>query len=120
MSLKLETDEDLPFAVDLLDSLHVDYELNEGGLRLQGGASAALNGDSITIQVPSPWWGLGLSLLCLAGPKMVLQNPGALTSLWPRYWTLYRGLPKPSLEKRDPSPKEQTEDAPRKRRRIVG
>jgi 3-phosphoshikimate 1-carboxyvinyltransferase len=119
MSLKLEPDQDLPFAVDLLDSLHMGYELAEGELRLQGDARAAQDSGPVTIQVPSPWWGLGLSLLCLAGPKLVLQNPGELTSLWPRYWTLYRGLPKPSLEKRDTSPKEQTADASRKRRRIV-
>jgi len=119
MSLKLEPDEDLPFAVDLLDSLHMDYELAEGKVRLPGSKSAALESGPLTIQVPSPWWGLGLSLLSLAGPKMVLQNPGELTSLWPRYWTLYRGLPSPSLEKRDTSPKEQTTDATRKRRRIV-
>lgn len=120
LGLKLDPDQDLPFAVDLLDSLHKAYEIEDGRLILQGGLGGTGDPAQLSFQAPSAWWGLGLALLSMARPNMVLRNPGELTSLWPRFWTLYRGLPEPGMEKREENPKESaTDHGARKKRRIV-
>lgn len=55
---------------------------------------------------PSPAWALGLALAACARPVhcggFKLGNPGILTQLYPGFWALYNGLPRPSERQRNP------------------
>ncbi len=118
--LDLEPEGDLPFAVDLLDSLQVAYELTGGKLVLGQGDRWNGRHVEVSFQVPTAWWGLGLALVSMIRPNMTLKNPGELTSLWPQFWTLYRGLPEPTMErKQEPDRENAADHGSRKRRRIV-
>lgn len=67
---------------------------------------------------PSPAWALALAVAACARPRRCLGfrlgNPGIVTALFPAFWSLYNGLPSPTLERRD-TPEA---PAPRERRRI--
>ncbi|MDE5878870.1 MAG: 3-phosphoshikimate 1-carboxyvinyltransferase, partial [Desulfovibrio sp.] len=67
---------------------------------------------------PAASWALALALTACARPErclgLRLGNPGVLTALYPGFWALYNGLPRPALRKR-----EEPEPAPaREHRRI--
>ena len=68
---------------------------------------------------PTASWALALALAACARPERCLGfrlgNPGVLTSLYPGFWALYNGLPRPSARQR-----EEAEPAPQRRehRRI--
>ena len=96
-------------------------ELEDGALRTapalerdggKGFAAPAWN-------APSPAWALALALAACARPERChgfrLGNPGVLTALWPGFWALYNGLPRPAARQR-----EETGPAPQQRehRRI--
>jgi 5-enolpyruvylshikimate-3-phosphate synthase len=44
---------------------------------------------------PSPEWSLAYALAAYLKPGLKLDNPGSLSELMPRFWSLYNGLPKP-------------------------
>ncbi|WP_165175156.1 3-phosphoshikimate 1-carboxyvinyltransferase [Desulfovibrio sp. ZJ369] len=48
---------------------------------------------------PTPTWALGLALAACARPHLKLGNPGIMTALYPAFWSLYNGLPEPSLRR---------------------
>ncbi|MBD5627197.1 MAG: hypothetical protein HDQ90_06935, partial [Desulfovibrio sp.] len=54
---------------------------------------------------PAPAWAVALALAACARPERChgfrLGNPGVLTALYPGFWALYNGLPKPSPRKRE-------------------
>lgn len=67
---------------------------------------------------PSPAWALALALAACGRPErchgLRLGNPGVVTALYPGFWALYNGLPKPSFKKRE----EPEAPAPARGRRI--
>lgn len=95
-------------------------ELVEGSLRpspeLQRDGGKAFSAP--VWNAPSPSWALALALAACARPErchgLRLGNPGVLTALYPGFWALYNGLPKPSPRKR-----EEPETAPPARGRRI-
>lgn len=91
------------------DTLRPAPEPRDGGKPFAGPAWNA----------PSPAWALALALAACARPGrchgLRLGNPGVLTTLYPGFWALYNGLPRPALRQRDGA-----EEAPavREHRRI--
>jgi hypothetical protein len=77
--------------------------------------------DDIRLRAPDPWWTLGTALVSTVRRNIALENPGELASLWPQFWSLFKGLPEPqnrmfSAKNEDTG---QEGNEPRKRRRIV-
>lgn len=65
---------------------------------------------------PTPAWALGLALAACAKPHLKLGNPGIMTGLYPAFWSLYNGLPEPSVRR---TAAEETATAPARRRIIT-
>lgn len=97
------------------------------GLELVGGAlrpGPALGRDGAKGCAPPAWnapsaaWALALALAACARPERChgfrLGNPGVLTGLYPGFWALYNGLPRPAPRKR-----EEAEAAPPARGRRI-
>jgi 5-enolpyruvylshikimate-3-phosphate synthase len=69
------------------------------GLRLEGRtlpppAGPARRG-ATPWTAPTPAWAMSLALCAFARPRLVLANPGVMTGLYPRFWTLYNALHAP-------------------------
>lgn len=75
--------------IELLEHLGIRYLITENGLALSPGR---LNWES-PWTAPTPFFGMALGLLAWIRPGISLDNPGEISSHWPRYWTLYNGLP---------------------------
>lgn len=73
--------------------------------------------ESISWNAPSGRWALALAVAaCARGalPGFKLGDPGIMTTVWPRFWTVYNSLPEPRIHRA-------VEDAipEKKRRRVV-
>ncbi len=95
-------------------------ELVDGALRLSPELQrdAGKEFSAPVWNAPAPAWALALALAACARPERChgfrLGNPGVLTALYPGFWALYNGLPKPSPRKR-----EEPEAAPPSRGRRI-
>ena len=73
--------------------------------------------ESISWNAPSGRWALALAVAaCARGalPGFKLGDPGIMTAVWPRFWTVYNALPEPGKIRR-----EENAAAEKKRRRII-
>lgn len=119
-ALRPADEEETGHVRQVLDTLRVAYEIEGGGaVRIRSGPEGPF--DEIRLRAPGPWWTLGTALLSLARRNIALENPGELASLWPQFWSLFKGLPDPQNRtqagKREDVKQEGHER--RKRRRIV-
>ena len=70
---------------------------------------------------PSPAWAMAYALAAFARPRLTLANPGIMTALYPRFWTLYNALPEPPAAQAVPGEErneERNDTARRKRVRL--
>ncbi|WP_320171332.1 chorismate mutase [Maridesulfovibrio sp.] len=99
--------------VELLERLGIRYERGETELTVMPGR---LKWDE-PWTAPTPFFGIALGLLAWMRPGISLDNPGDINELWPRYWTLYNGLPVIDGLK-DPEVKKEDESKARRRIKI--
>ncbi|WP_027720412.1 chorismate mutase [Maridesulfovibrio zosterae] len=91
--------------IELLERLGIRYERGDNDLSITPGR---LKWDE-TWSAPNSFFGIALGLLAWMRPGISIENPGDLTDLWPRYWTLYNSLPEinglkdPEVKKEDDS-----------------
>ncbi len=85
--------EDLDYALDILKKLGCSFSYDQQVLRI--GSLPVGGKDPITLRSPSPWWCMAIALISLKRPNIVLKNPGELSRLWPHFWSLFKGLPRP-------------------------
>lgn len=96
-------------------------ELVEGALRpgLELARDSGKGFSGPAWNAPSPAWALALALAACARPERChgfrLGNPGVLTALYPGFWALYNGLPRPSARQRE----EVEAEAPRREHRRI-
>ncbi|WP_291325049.1 chorismate mutase [Desulfovibrio sp. UCD-KL4C] len=99
--------------IELLERLGLQYARTESGVQITPGRLQWEDAWS----APTPYFGIALGLMAWIRPGLSLQNPGDITELWPRYWTLYNSLPEIDGLK-DPEIKDRNDDAKSNRRRI--
>ncbi|NDV25874.1 chorismate mutase [Desulfovibrio sp. JC010] len=99
--------------VELLERLGIKYEREDDGLTVIPGR---LKWDEAW-SAPTPFFGIALGLLAWMRPGISIENPGDVTDLWPRYWTLYNSLPEINGLK-DPEVKKKDESKTRRRIKI--
>lgn len=101
---------DIPdVAIELLDRMNADYEVDNDVLKL-GGGSLEWEGSWAS---PDIEWTLCCALMAYVRPHIGLENHAELTIAWPQFWNFYNTLPTGRMKPR-PS-KEEPND---KRRRI--
>ncbi len=76
-------------ALELLERLGQRCEFVEGACLLTPG-ELAWEG---SWAAPGPFFTLALALAGYLRPNLAVDNPGELTALWPRFWSLYNALP---------------------------
>ncbi|WP_321400715.1 chorismate mutase [Maridesulfovibrio sp.] len=99
--------------IELLERLGIKYERGDEELTVLPGR---LKWDEAW-SAPTPFFGIALGLLAWMRPGISIENPGDLTDLWPRYWTLYNSLPEINGLK-DPEVKKKDESKTRRRIKI--
>lgn len=124
LSLVMGLSMDREFRLALPDD---DILLDEGLQLLERmGATANIAENVATIGAMKPRWTeswsapgsetlLGMALAALIKPGAALENPGDLTSLWPKFWNLYNTLPDGTYERPKEEPKN---DDGKKRKRV--
>ena len=90
---------------------------NEEGVLTLSGKGAP----NVLWNAPSPTWAMALALAALArkGEGFKLGNPGVITGLWPKFWSVYNSLPG-NQEKPKKDSAHQDAETPRRRRIISG
>ncbi|MFW5500825.1 MULTISPECIES: chorismate mutase [unclassified Maridesulfovibrio] len=99
--------------IELLERLGIKYERGEEELTVLPGR---LKWDEAW-SAPTPFFGIALGLMAWMRPGISLENPGDISDLWPRYWTLYNSLPEVNGLK-DPEVKKKDESTTRRRIKI--
>lgn len=98
--------------INLLEHMGIKYLNTENGLAIRPGR---LIWDS-PWTAPSPFFGMALGLLAWIRPGIAIDNPGEISSHWPRFWNLYNSLPEvTSLI----PPKREKQDDPKSNRKRV-
>lgn len=92
--LRVDSGEDLDFALLLLDLLKAEYSIQDQVLDIHSGLNLQ-HCPPLKIHTVNAWWSMALAVIALKRPKMSVQNPGELTRLWPQFWSLFKGLPDP-------------------------
>jgi hypothetical protein len=84
---------------------------------------APVHRDATPWTAPSPAWAMAYALAAFDRPRLKLANPGIMTTLYPRFWALYNGLPDPlaaaltaQREEHNDTPKEERNDTPKRKR----
>lgn len=88
------------------------YQSADGMLRKKSQVN-----ETVSWNAPSGRWALALAVAaCARGalPGFKLGDPGIMTAVWPRFWTVYNALPEPGKIRR-----EENAAAEKKRRRII-
>ncbi|MHC1700895.1 MAG: hypothetical protein AB9900_07935 [Humidesulfovibrio sp.] len=101
-------------AVDLLERLGVEHEVQDEVLVVLPGALKAWEGVWTS---PDPHSTLALALLSFLRPGIAIDNPGGLAFLWPRFWSVYNALP--LVREQAPAPKEPEKHAVTSRKQRV-
>ena len=99
--------------IELLERLGIKYERGEEELTVLPGR---LKWDEAW-SAPTPFFGIALGLMAWMRPGISIENPGDITDLWPRYWTLYNSLPEINGLK-DPEVRKKDESKTRRRIKI--
>ena len=99
--------------IEMLERLGIKYERGEEELTVLPGR---LKWDEAW-SAPTPFFGIALGLMAWMRPGISMENPGDITNLWPRYWTLYNSLPEINGLK-DPEVKKKDESTTRRRIKI--
>ncbi|MDR0238735.1 MAG: 3-phosphoshikimate 1-carboxyvinyltransferase [Deltaproteobacteria bacterium] len=88
---------------------------------------APVQHDATPWTAPSPAWAMAYALAAFARPRLQLANPGIMSALYPRFWTLYNTLPEPwtsqavhGEERNEEHNEEGNDKTPRKRVRLSG
>ena len=117
--LCLDSGQDMDFAAHILSGLNMESEQRTAKeLRIR--PARGRQQESLTVTAPNAYWSLGLALTALSGSKLSLKNPGALTALWPQFWSLYKELPRPKGKTATTGgQKEESDHGQKRRRRIV-
>lgn len=76
-----------------------------------------------TLEAPDAFWGMALALISFRHPGISLANPGELTTLWPRFWSIYQNVlsvPKTKFEDKHAkaSEKNADEQSEKRKRRV--
>lgn len=83
-------------------------ELEDEKLRLRAETTGSKAFVVPVWNAPSPAWALALALAACARPERCqgfkLGNPGILTQLYPGFWALYNGLPRPQARQAEEEP----------------
>ncbi|TIH12256.1 5-enolpyruvylshikimate-3-phosphate synthase [Marinifilum sp. JC120] len=99
--------------IELLERLGIRYQRGDEELTVIPGR---LKWDEAWF-APSPFFGIALGLMAWIRPGIAIENPGDLTDLWPRFWTLYNSLPEINGLK-DPEVRKKDESTTRRRIKI--
>jgi 3-phosphoshikimate 1-carboxyvinyltransferase len=115
----LESGQDMDFATHILSGLNMESEqITAQELRIR--PARGRQQEPLSVTAPNAFWSLGLALIAMTGAKMSIKNPGALTGLWPQFWSLYKELPQPKVRTVTAAvQKEERDNAQKRRRRIV-
>ncbi|MBS3779822.1 MAG: hypothetical protein KGY41_05470, partial [Desulfovermiculus sp.] len=115
----LDSGQDMDFAAHILSVLNMESE-QRSAQELRIRPARGRQQEPLAVTAPTACWGLGLALIALTGSRLSLKNPGALTALWPQFWTLYKELPRPRVKTATSvSKKEENNRDQKRRRRIV-
>lgn len=115
----LDSGQDMDFAAHILSGLNMESE-QRSAQELRIRPARGRQQEPLAVTAPTACWGLGLALMALTGSRLSLKNPGALTALWPQFWTLYKELPRPRVKTATAgSKKEENNHDQKRRRRIV-
>ena len=79
---------------------------------------APVHRDAIPWTAPSPAWAMAYALAAFARPRLKLANPGVMTTLYPRFWSLYNALPEPQAHHQTAHNEEQHDKTTRRRVRL--
>lgn len=102
----------LEYGINLLEHMGIRYLSTENGLALTPGR---ISWDA-PWAAPTPFFGIALGLLAWMRPGISLENPGEISSHFPRFWTLYNGLPE--VTSLVPPKKEKIDDPKSNRKRV--
>ncbi len=115
----IDSGQDMDFAAHILSGLNMESE-QRSAQELRIRPARGRQQEPLAVTAPTACWGLGLALIALTGSRLSLKNPGALTALWPQFWTLYKELPRPRVKTATSgSKKEENKHDQKRRRRIV-
>ncbi|MFW6326053.1 MAG: chorismate mutase [Desulfovermiculus sp.] len=117
--LCLESGQEMDFATHILSGLNMESEQRTAQeLRIRPARGRQL--EPLSVTAPNACWSLGLALIAMTGAKVSIKNPGALTGLWPQFWSLYKELPQPKVKTvASGGQNEERNNAQKRRRRIV-
>ncbi len=101
-------------AVDLLERLAVEHEIQGDALVVQPGVLKGWDGVWTS---PDPHTTLALALFSFLRPGIAIDNPGGLAFLWPRFWSVYNALP--VVREHAPAPKEPEKNVAKSRKQRV-
>jgi 5-enolpyruvylshikimate-3-phosphate synthase len=117
--ISVDSGQDMDFAVHILSAMGMESE-QRTARELKVRPVRGRQQEGLVVTAPNAFWCLGLALMALTGADVRIKNPGALTSLWPQFWSLYKELPRPRANVVSKAGKQEEEDdAPKRRRRIV-
>ncbi len=108
----------LPVVLDRAENDLLDGFVAQAGMALNKGAVAVV-ADAPAARIwtsPDAYWTMAFALLAFLKRSIRLANPSSVTDLMPLFWTVYNGLPEPSLTRK---PKQESTDEQPKRRRII-
>ncbi len=82
-------------------------------------AEHARDSSRVGLEAPDAMWGMAIAMLSFVHPGLTLNNPGELTTLWPRFWHVFQTVLSKSKPKTEPSPTETADVQPETKRRRV-
>jgi 3-phosphoshikimate 1-carboxyvinyltransferase len=75
------------------------------------------------LEAPDAIWGMAMAMTSFKHPGLLLSNPGELTTLWPRFWSIYHhvlSVPRTRSEDQKPTVSEnKADEASKKGKRRV-
>jgi 3-phosphoshikimate 1-carboxyvinyltransferase len=93
IAISSHSSENLEYAVYVLE--HIGSSFIHEGQTLKIGSLPLSKGEQIALSSPSSWWCMALALISLKRSNILLKNPGEITTLWPNFWAIWRGFPRP-------------------------
>ena len=117
--IRLDSGQDMDFAAHVLSGLGMESE-QRSAQELRIRPARGRQQEPLSVTAPNATWSMGLALMALTGAKVSLKNPGALTALWPQFWSLYKELPRPRAKAvLGEEKKEESVHGQKRRRRII-
>lgn len=108
---------------DFLANVGIAYEPSEDGEWFALRPCSPASDWDAPWRSPAPEWSLAYALAAYLKPGLKLDNPGSVSELMPRFWSLYNGLPKPeaaSVRAPQKPQRKESDDEPKQpsRRRV--